>query len=383
MRIAFLGSEGVPYPNAFAKITEEIGQRLVGRGHEVLVFGRRHFVPDSTPYHGMLRVPLPSWNSKHLDTLSFTFLSVIHLLCSGWADVAHIHGIGPSILARLPSLRRTKSVVHFHALDWRRAKWGPLARRYLQLSEAAAVRLPDATVVVSQELKSYIKQRYGRSVYYVPQGVDKPNRRPPAEILTLGLKPQQYVLFLGRLVPEKGLHHLIEAYRRLAARGGLGLPPLVVAGGAAHTDEYARWLKETAPADVRFLGHVTGRLKDELFSHASVFVQPSELEGLSLGLLEAMSYGNAVLASDIPENVEAARDAAIYFQTRDVDHLASQLEGLLRRPQRAQELGDRAAAYVGSHYSWDLVSSEMEDVYRSVLRPTKPVAMRERDGARL
>src|SRR3990170_4703268 len=105
MRIAFLGSEGVPYPNAFAKITEEIGARLVERGHEVLVYGRRRYVPEITPYRGMLRVAVPSWNSKHFDTITFSLLSTLHLMRSGWADVAHYHGIGPSILAALPRLR--------------------------------------------------------------------------------------------------------------------------------------------------------------------------------------------------------------------------------------------------------------------------------------
>ena len=383
MRIAFLGSEGIPYPNAFAKITEEIGARLVERGHDVVVFGRRHLVPESSPYRGMLRVPVRSWNSKHLDTLSSTFLSSLKLLSSGWADIAHFHGIGPAVLAGLPKLRGTRSVVHFHAQDWRRAKWGRLARKYLQMSEVAAIRLPDATVVVSNELREYVERRYGRSVYYVPQGVDQPNRQAPSEILALGLKPQEYLLFMGRLVPEKGLHHLMEAYRRLSMQNGGRILPLVVAGGAAHTDEYVRSLRKTAPPEVSFLGHVTGRSKDELLSHAYAFVQPSELEGLSLGLLEAMSYGNAVLASDIPENVEAAGSAAAYFRSRDVDDLVRRIGEFLDQPERVHELRERAAARAASRHSWDVVTSEMENVYESVLRSAESGRIRKRDGAAL
>jgi glycosyltransferase involved in cell wall biosynthesis len=366
MRIAFLGSEGVPYPNAFAHITEQIGTRLVDRGHEVLVYGRKHFVPESTPYRGMQRVALPSLNTKHFDTISFVMLSALHLLRTGWADVAHIHGIGPSTFAKLPRLRGTKSVVHLHALDWQRAKWGGFAKRYLQLSETAAVRLPDATVVVSETLKAYVQERYNRVAHYVPQGVEPPEKETPSEILSLGLEPRGFLLFMGRLVPEKGVHYLVEAYRRLTERGSM--PPLIIAGGAAHTDSYATELKASAPDGVQFLGHVDGRLKRELLTHAGLFVQPSELEGLSLGLLEAMSYGNAVLASDIPENVEAASTHAAYFHSKDVDHLTEQLGMLLDSPSETLLLGERGAEFVTERYSWDHVASEMEAVYQSILR---------------
>jgi glycosyltransferase involved in cell wall biosynthesis len=374
MRIAFLGSEGVPYPNAFAKISEEIGWRLVERGHEVLVYGRRRYVPEATPYRGMMRVPVSSWNSKHLDTITFTFLSTLHLLRSGWADIAHYHGIGPSVLAVMPALRGMKSVVHIHSLDWQRAKWGLLARRYLRLSEAAAVRLPQATVTVSRGLKAYLEDRYGRTVYYVPQGLDRPVRRQPRVLGTLGLLPGRYLLYMGRLVPEKGLHYLLEAYRRLVdGSAGPEPPPLVVAGGGAHSDDYARRVQDTAPPGVRFLGQVEGRLKEELLSHAYLYIQPSELEGLSLALLEAMSYGNAVLVSDIPENMEAVGEHGVSFHSRDVDDLTERLAALLRDPTGVRALGPRAREHVLSSYSWDRVAEEMEAVYRQVLTRTGEV----------
>jgi len=374
MRIAILGSEGVPYPNAFAKISEEIGCRLVERGHEVLVYGRRRFVPDATPYRGMMRVPIPSWNSKHLDTITFTFLSTLHLLRSGWADIAHYHGIGPSLLAVLPPLRGMKSVVHVHALDWQRAKWGLFARRYLRLSEATAVRVPQATVAVSLGLKAYLEGRYGRTVYYVPQGLDRPVRRQPKVLGTLSLRPGRYLLYMGRLVPEKGLHYLLEAYRRLAnGSAGPEPPPLVVAGGAAHSDDYVRRVQDSAPPGVHFLGHVEGRLKEELLSQAYLYIQPSEMEGLSLALLEAMSYGNAVLVSDIPENLEAVAEHGVTFRSRDVDDLAERLATLLRDPAGVRLLGQHAREHVLSRYSWDRVAEEMEAVYHHVLTRTGEV----------
>ena len=378
MRIAFLGSEGVPYPNAFAKITEEVGSRLVERGHEVLVYGRRRCAPEDTRYRGMMRVPLSSWNSKHLDTITFSFLSTLHLLRSGWADIAHYHGIGPSVLAGLPALRGMKSVVHIHGLDWQRAKWGRLARRCLRFSEATAVRSPHAAVAVSEGLKAYLEDRYRRTVYYVPQGVDRPHQRRPELIDSLGLQPRRYIFFMGRLVPEKGLHYLLEAYRRLAdRRAGPGLPPLVVAGGGAHSDEYVRRVQDSAPAGVRFLGHVEGQLKEELLSHAYLYVQPSEMEGLSLALLEAMSYGNAVLVSDIPENMEAVGEHGVSFRSRDIDDLTGKLVELLRDPTGVRAIGERAREHVLSRYSWDLVAEQLEAVYQRVLTPTGRAAVVE------
>jgi glycosyltransferase involved in cell wall biosynthesis len=378
VRIAYLGSEGVPYPGAFAKITEEIGARLVDRGHEILVYGRRRLVPEATPYRGIARVPLPSWNSKHLDTITFSALSTLDLLRSGWADVAHFHGIGPAVLAPLPALRRTKSVVHVHALDWKRSKWGLGARLCLQLGEAAAVRFPTATVVVSRELQSYFEARHGSNVHYVPQGVDPPAPADPEMLGALGLEPRRYLLYMGRLVPEKGLHYLLEAFGRLSAAGETSLP-LVVAGGGSHTDAYVRRIRSTASPRVMFLGHVDGRLKRELLSHAQLYVQPSEIEGLSLALLEAMSYGNAALVSDIPENLEAAGRYATSFQSGSADDLTEKLAAMLGSPDELRALGERARRYVLSTYSWDRVADEMEALYRRVLSGSE-VAVIEGEG---
>ena len=364
MRIAFVGSEGVPYHAAFAKITEEIGCRLAAAGHQVIVYGRRRYVPDGSPYRGMLRVPLPSWNTKHLDTPTFTLLSVLHVLRRAEVDIAHIHGIGPAIWALLPRMRRVKVVVQVHSLDWQRAKWGPLARLYLRLSERAAVRWSNAAIAVSPVIKDYLEGRYGGSVYYVPNGVEIQQAPLARHLHEVGLEPGKYLLFMGRLVPEKGCHHLIEAVRRI--RPAL---PLVMAGGESHSEEYARALRQMADSQVRFLGYVTGRLKEELLGNAYIYVQPSDLEGMSLALLEAMAYGRCILASDIAENMVVVRDSAATFRAGDVEDLAHQLANLLGQPQLVRELGERAEVLAASHYGWDTVTRQVEDIYRRLVQP--------------
>lgn len=364
MRVAFLGAEGVPYPAAFAKITEEVGSRLVERGHEVTVYCRPRYVAQRGPYRGMNRVQIPSWDTKHLDTLSFTFLSTIDLFVHRRAEIAHYHAIGPAPLGVLPRLRGIRTVVQIHGLDWRRAKWGSLAKRYLRFGEYAAVRWADAVVAVSRGLKENLESRYHRTVQYIPQGVERFPPRRPLQLRSLNLKAGQFILYMGRLVPEKGCHHLLEAFRQI----GTDLP-LVIAGGAAHSDEYFNSLRTLAGESVVFLGPVDDALKQELLSHCLVYVQPSELEGLSLALLEAMSCGACVLVSDIPENLEAIEEHGATFRNCDPDDLAQKLRSLLRDRDLIGALGRRAQEYVHDRYDWDQVTDKFEELYKSLERP--------------
>lgn len=364
MRIAFVGAEGVPYPNAFAKITEEIGTRLVTNGHSVLVFCRRRFVNDWTDYRGMKRVVLDSWNTKHLDTITFSTLATLLLLLRRYSvDLVHFHGIGPSTLSLLPRPLGMKSVVHVHGLDWQRAKWGRLAKTYLRLGEYSSIYFPNATVVVSRLLKEYFERKFGRPTTFIPQGVDVYSKAPPDEILKLGICPYRYILFMGRLVPEKGCHSLIKAYEQLHPN-----LQLIIAGAPAHTDDYARELIKCESPNVYFLGHVSGRLKQELLSYPYLYVQPSEMEGLSLALLEAMSYGNCVLVSDIPENLEAIGESGVTFKNKDCCDLAAKIDYLEKDPALVHEYRQKAEACVRATYNWDRVASRFEQLYSAVLQ---------------
>jgi glycosyltransferase involved in cell wall biosynthesis len=258
-----------------------------------------------------------------------------------------------------------KTVVTVHGLDWQRAKWGRLARRYLQACEGFSVRFPNATIVVSQVLQDYYLRKFGRRVDAIPNGIQAPQRRAPEQIRERwGLGEGDYLFFIARLTPEKGAHHLIRAFRELDTD-----MRLVIAGEGLHEDRYVAELKALAADDARivFTGFVGGTLLEELFSNAYLYVQPSEIEGLSIALLEAMSFGRCVLSSDIPENLELVEGVGFSFRSRDVDDLRAQLASLLADSAAVAAGGERAFAHAVGNYSWDRVAESTWAVYQRLL----------------
>jgi glycosyltransferase involved in cell wall biosynthesis len=282
------------------------------------------------------------------------------------ADIVHYHALGPGLLAWLPRmLGHKRTVVTVHGLDWQREKWGPLARSVLRLGEAASCRLPDRTIVVSRALQAHFRERWGTATTYIPNGITPATAPAPSVLRAAGI-PDSFILFAARLVPEKGLHLLLDAHRRLPEPLRREFP-LVVAGDDGFTREYAARLRKQAHAEVRFLGFVQGPLLAALFAGASVMVLPSSLEGLSITLLEAMANGRCCLVSDIPPNLEAIGDCGGVFASGDVDSLTAELELLLRNgPQRAA-MGARARVRVLASYSWDAVADQTAQLYRDML----------------
>ena len=365
MRIAMLGIKGIPCPAGAENVAEQLGARLVARGHQVTVYVRPHYTPrEVREYRGIRLVHLPSIPTKNFDAITHSALATFQVLRSR-PDVVHIHSIGSALFAPLPRLFRIPSVVQSHGLDWQRAKWGALAKTYLRLSDLFFVNFPTAATAVSQKMQRYYAARYNRPVHYIPNGVSPAQPIPPQEIHKLGLEKDGYILFAARLVKEKGCHYLLEAY------GQLGCPSkkLVIAGDAKYADCYADGLKSQACENILFPGFVQGRLLQELLSNAYLYVLPSEIEGLSTGLLEAMSYGNCVLVSDIEENLEATGDAGLSFRSADPADLKSKLAYLLDHPEVTHEYRARAQAHVRTHFDWDRVTDQYEALYTSLLSP--------------
>jgi glycosyltransferase involved in cell wall biosynthesis len=360
MRIAMVGLKGVPYPEGIENFTEQVGSRLVGRGHSVTVY-TRPYVEVGDSYRGMRIRRLPSINTKHLDALSHTFLGTVDVLRSGH-DIVHYHALGPSVFSLIPRLRGVRTVAHVHGLDWQRRKWGLLARACLRAAELSAAYFPDRTITISEVLKQYFEARYRRAVEYVPTGVEEYDPEKPREILRWGLEAGSYILFLSRLVPEKGCHLLLEAYERLRTD-----KKLVIAGAPSHSDQYAASLRRTRRSGVVFTGGVKGRLLRELFSNAYLYVLPSEIEGLPHALLQALSFGRCVLASDIEPNREALGDCGLTFRSGDVEDLRRQLDRLVHDATLVQERARNARARVHERYSWEVVVSRLEEVYRRCL----------------
>lgn len=366
LRIAMIGQRGVPATfGGIEHHVEELGSRLAARGHEVIVFN-----PDElragplTEYRGMHVRSLPTVSSKHLDAIVHSGLATLATMASP-VDVVHYHAIGPGIPAVLPPYAsRSKVVLTVHGLDSERAKWGRGARAVLKVAEWLSARVPDATIVVSRDLAEHYRRRYHRRTWYIPNGVVEPTHRPAADIAErFGLTEGSYLVFVGRLVPEKAPDLLIRAFRRIP-----GDLRLVIAGGSSFTDEYVRSLHALADADPRVLmtGYVYGPTLDELYTNAAAFVLPSSLEGLPLTLLEAASYGPPVVASDIPPNLEIVGSEGPgrrVFHTGDEAGLAAAIERALADPAAEREAAARFRSHVLDTYRWDEVADRTESLY--------------------
>lgn len=357
-----IGQKGIPASyGGIERHVEEIGARLVERGHEVKVYTRGHYAGGDEPHRGMQRIPRPSIPTKHLDTATHALACSMDVLFRE-VDLVHFHALGPSALSWLPRLRSIPTVVTLHGLDWEREKWGTMATYLLQRCEYPAVHCPNRVIGVSQTLCRYFEDKYLIRPEYIPNGVNPPVSRPASVLQKWGLQPRDYFLFVGRLTPEKGTHLLVEAYNQSGCR-----QKLVIAGGSAFTDEYVDNLHRTAGEGVVFTDYVHGAELEALLDHAYAAVLPSTLEGLSIALLEALAYGRCVLVSDIPENLEVVGDAAPHFRSKDVAGLAAALRRLGDDPAEVEAYEAEVRRDLATRFTWDKVVDQLETVYRDVL----------------
>ncbi|NOT33777.1 MAG: glycosyltransferase family 4 protein [Candidatus Eisenbacteria bacterium] len=362
MKIAMIGQKGVPATyGGIERHVEEIAVRLGRSGHDVSAFCRLHYTPEDARLPGVHLLRRPSIHTKHLDTASHVLWSTVEAMLRPF-DIVHFHALGPSALATLPRLTGSRTVVTVHGLDWQRQKWGRFASWVLKQCEGPAAHFPNRTIVVSKTLRQYFKEHHHCDAVFIPNGTHLPQPRPARKLASLGLTPGKYVLFVGRLVPEKGVHFLCEAFSRIDSDMTLAL-----VGGLSFTQDYLDQLKRFEGPRVRFLDYMYGEMLEELWSNAYVVVQPSILEGLSIALLEALSYGRCVLMSDIPENREVAEECAAMFQSQNVDDLERQLRMLLEHPEVVRRYESQARGHIAEHFSWDKVAASTEAVYRELL----------------
>lgn len=358
LRVAFIGGRGVVSKySGIESYYEEVGKRLAQMGHEVTVYCRNYFTPDLPRYKNMRLVRLPTIRSKHLETLLHTVLSTAHALSQRY-DVVHYHALGPALFSWIPRIQGARSAVTVQGLDWQRQKWGRLASTVLRMGERASAKLPNATMVVSQALQQRYREVHGIEAYYVPNGGLLRERREPRAILEQGLEPRNYVLFLGRFSPEKGCHLLIEAFEQLETD-----VQLVMAGTASYCDDYTRRLRSHAGERIRILDWVSGETLDELLTNAMIFALPSDMEGLSLALLDAMGAGLCVVTSDIPENREVVDGAGFTFKRGNAADLAERLRFLIANPTLRDAAGKAAKNRVREGYQWDKIAVDIETAY--------------------
>lgn len=365
MKIAMIGQKGVPaLSGGVERHVEEIGKRLVEKGHEVTVYCRSTYSKQAiSTYQGINLKYIKTSKRKNLEAIIYTLKASMDVLANDF-DIIHYHALGPATLSFIPRMFRKKVVVTVHGLDWQRDKWGGLAKLYLKGGERASAIFPDKVISVSENLVSYYIQKYHKDpqdVIYIPNGVNLGVNKAPQEIMNYGLAEDSYILFLARLVPEKGAHYLIEAYNQLKTD-----KKLVIAGGSSHTDDYVRILKMAAKNEnILFTGNVSGRLLEEFFSNCYVYVLPSDIEGMPITLLEAMSYSRCCLVSDIPENVSVIKNGVGFsFTKSSAADLREALSFLLDNPDVVKETGIRAAEESRKSYNWDYVAQKTEEVYQ-------------------
>ena len=366
LRVAMIGGRGVGGKySGVETYCEQTGARLSRQGHDVTVYCRSYFTPGMLDYHGIRVIRVPTIRTKHLDTLVHTFLSTIHA-CFARYDVVHYQTLGPSMFSFLPRLFGIKTAVTVQGLDWKRKKWSRVASRFLKIGEWASARLPNKTVCVSHTLERYFAARYNKPIIYVPNGTELRDRSSGGLLKSFGLEPDGYALFLGRLSPEKNCDLLIKAFEGISTS-----KKLVFAGGASHSDEYASALRSHASPRVVFLDWLAGEALDAVLTHAAVFVLPSDLEGMSLALLDAMGAGVCVLASDIAENRETIGDAGFTFRTGDVSDLRGMLALLLSDDVIRSVVAEKARKRVRENYLWEDVTRKIEQIYLELSDPPR------------
>lgn len=360
MRIAFVGHKGTPATyGGVERHVEELGTRLVKKGHSVISYTRWNYNNFRGLYKGIKIISLPAIPQKHTEMISHTFLSLLDLLDKK-IDIVHIHSVDPAILSSIPRIK-SKVVVTSQGQAYRREKWGPIAKSFSHLAERAYVHFPNKRIAVSKTLKKYYEEKYKCEVIYIPNGVDIQTVEDTSAIKKIGLSRDEYLLFVGRIVPTKGCETLIKAFQKIKTD-----KKLIFAGGSSYSDEYFENLQNRNNRKIIFLGYRYGNELAQLYSHAYCCIVPSEIEGLALTLLEAMSYGMCVIYSDIPENYEAAHGVGIQFRKKDSDDLADKIKFALDNPSYCKEIGLKARERVQQEYNWDAIVAQTESVYSSL-----------------
>lgn len=384
MKIAMLGHKRIPSREGGVEVVvEELASRMVEKGHQVVVYNRKgHHVSGAEndeyaykkgfEYKGIQVKTVFTLPNKSLNAIVYSFFATLKA-CVSKADVIHFHAEGPCAMLPIAKFFRKKCVATIHGLDWKRAKWGGFATRFLLFGEKMAAKKADEVIVLSKAVQEYFRKTYNRDTILIPNGIDKPEYRETKEIIIrYNLKKEGYVLFLARLVPEKGIHTLLEAYENSSLR-----IPLVIAGGGSHASEYEAEIRKSAERinrnencriagrQVILTGFIQGRVLEELYSNALFYVLPSEIEGMPLSLLEAMSYGNICLTSDIEENTSVTGEYGFSFENKNVVSLREELNKLEDEAGKLKSNGKFSREAIQQHilekYNWnDVVKKTLE-----------------------
>ncbi len=372
MKIAVIGTKGLPpKQGGIEHYCAEVYPRIVAQGHSVDLFGRSSYTDrswlDRYNFQGVQVISLPGWDLRGMDAFISSALGAIASSGKRY-DIVHFHALGPALFTWLPKIASSaKVVVTCQGLDWQRAKWGTTSSRLIRMGERAAVRFADEIIVVSKDLQSYFSNTYGRETVYIPNAPASYAESDPnfSYGTSLGLNQGRYILFLGRLVPEKRPDLLIEAFEALKPAGW----KLVFAGGVSNTKAYVSKLLDRVAKnpDVVFAGELRGARLAEIVRGAGLFALPSDLEGLPLAMLEAMQEGVPVVASDIPPHQQLLDEQrGVLFKTGDVDSCIRSLDWAIHHPQEMTVMAKNAQNYVQAYYSWERITADNLQLYTTL-----------------
>jgi glycosyltransferase involved in cell wall biosynthesis len=372
VKIAIIGHKRIPSrEGGIEKGVEMHAIRMVERGHEVHVYnrGNNHVFGEKydklKEYKGVKIITIPTTNGKS-EIPIYSFLATIRAII-GRYDVISYRASGSCVMIPIARLFGVRTIASIHGIDSKRAKWGKFASFYLRLGEKMAAKYASECLVLSKDMQRYFKEVYNCDSIIFANGS---NIGKKAELnffkQEFDLKKNEYYLSLGRITPEKGIHYLIEAYKKTKIK-----KKLVIAGGDASNKEYINELKLLAKDDKRivFTGFVDEEKSNELYSNSYAFILPSDLEGMANTLLEAMSFGNCCLVSNIAENIEVVNNYAVTFKKSNVLDLADKIQYLEANPQIVNNLRENSTTYIVEKYSWDKVVDQLLDIYKGYIYP--------------
>lgn len=374
MKVAMVGHKIIPSRRGgIEKVLTSLCPLLVEEGAEVTCYNRSSDKVENEyvgtvvdkKYCGVKLKKAFTLNARGVSAMMASFTAAIGA-AFGKYDIVHFHAEGPCAAMWIPKMFGKKCVATVHGLDWQREKWGKgFASKYIKFGEKVMAKYADEIIVLSESAAKYFKDTYNRDTVLINNGIEKPDKKQADKIKELyGISKDEYICMVSRLTAEKGVHYLIDAYNSINTD-----KKLVIAGDTSDTDDYVELLKKMAEGNpnIIFTGFISGDVLDEIYSNAYLVALPSDIEGMSLSLLEAMAYGNAVLCSDIPENTLVVEDKAIHFEKSNISDLADKLQMLCDKQDIRDDYKKNAEEFILGKYNWNDVAKSTHNLYKKVL----------------
>lgn len=389
MKIACIGQKGIPMTQGGVEAhVENLAIEMAKKGHDIYVYTRPYYTDKKLKeYKGVNLISLPSIKTKHLDAISHTFFSTIHALFQNY-DIIHYHSVGPSILSFIPKLfSKAKIIGTFHCMDRFHEKWNKFAKLILKLGEWTICKFPHITIAVSKHIKDYCFKKHHKNCVFIPSGFKIKKDLNINKLEKFNIKPRKYFLTVSRLIKHKGIQYLIKAFNKLQPvfdpeaqtqkKAGQSMTvdndeyQLVIVGDTFYNKTYSDYIKNLAKDNKNIIltGQQNNSALNQLFSNAFCFIIPSEGEGLSITLLEAMAHGLPIVASEIQGNKVFIEKNLVYsFKNKDIDDLNEKIIYIIYNQEKALKKAREAQKYVEKNFSWSYIADKIEKVYKNILK---------------